>query len=391
MGNGGSGVRAGSKSSIEIDFYYQGVRCKERIKLPPTPRNLRYCENLKGRIEHEIATGQFNYVDHFPGSKRASLLSRCPGDAKLISDHLETWLAKVKDQVKASTYRGYARVVRSHLIPAFGALHLSELKRKDVKDWAANHGGTTKTIRNIISPLRVALNDAVEDEIIEASPLAGWRIKRGRRTGLKRDKIDPFTLEERDAILAHLSGQGKNFIQFAFWTGLRTSELCALDWGDIDFLRGVVVVSRALTQAASEPEEPKTKAGFREVKLLAPALAALKAQKAFTYLKGAEVFQNPPTGERWVGDQPIRKTLWQPALIRGGIRYRNPYQTRHTFASMMLMAGEHVMWVAQQMGHTDWGFTARTYARFMPDDMPDAGKKAEQAWTTPPQPAAANG
>src|SRR5262249_10919653 len=153
-----------------------------------------------------------------------------------------------------------------------------------------------------------------------------------------------------------LDGQGYNLVQFAFWTGLRTSELCALDWTDIDWLRGMVRVSRALTQGSDEPEETKTAAGLRDVKLLQPALEAIKAQKAHTFLKGVEVFQDPRNAERWKGDQAIRKTMWTPALKRAGVRYRNPYQTRHSFASMMLMAGENVMWVAKQMGHTDWAF-----------------------------------
>jgi integrase len=95
--------------------------------------------------------------------------------------------------------------------------------------------------------------------------------------------------------------------QFAFWTGLRTSELIALDWSDIDWIRGVVVVTRALTQGMDEPEEgTKTDAGRREVKLLPSALHALAAQKALTFFKGAEIFQNPRTGERWTGDKCIR-------------------------------------------------------------------------------------
>src|SRR5437870_6834449 len=85
--------------------------------------------------------------------------------------------------------------------------------------------------------------------------------------------------------------------------------------------------------------------------------------------------------ERWIGDKCIRQGMWAPALRKAGVRYRKPYQTRHTYASMMLMANEHVMWVAKQMGHTDWSFTARTYARFIPDDAPQAGNKAVTLWS----------
>ena len=150
-------------------------------------------------------------------------------------------------------------------------------------------------------------------------------------------------------------------MQFAFWTGLRTSELVALDWTDVDFVRGVVMVTRALTQHSKAAESTKTNAGRREVKLLERAMHALQEQKAFTWAKGNEVFQNPRLERRWEGDQPIRKTLWTRVLQGAGVRYRNPYQTRHTYASMMLSAGEHPMWVAKQMGHADWTMIARVY------------------------------
>jgi hypothetical protein len=55
----------------------------------------------------------------------------------------------------------------------------------------------------------------------------------------------------------------------------------------------------------------KTTSGRRQVKLLARALKALLAQKQHTFMAGAEIFQNPNFNERWVSDQPIRKTLWK--------------------------------------------------------------------------------
>ena len=53
-----------------------------------------------------------------------------------------------------------------------------------------------------------------------------------------------------DIVLDKMSGEEKNLFQFAFWAGIRTSELIALEWGDIDWQRGTVQVRRALTRAA---------------------------------------------------------------------------------------------------------------------------------------------
>ena len=102
--------------------------------------------------------------------------------------------------------------------------------------------------------------------------------------------------------------------------GLRTSELCALEWGDVDWKRGTVRVQRAEIQASDEAETTKTRSGVRDVKLLGPALAALQAQKAYTFMKGGVVFENPRTAEAWAGDQPIRQSMSVPAMRKAGVR-----------------------------------------------------------------------
>lgn len=370
------GVRPASDSTIEIDFYYAGTRCRERIKLQPTPANLKRAAQHRAAILDAIEKGTFDYATTFPNSKRAATLTTLPGRAMTVATYLDDWLARKEKTLKASTANGYRKIVNGHLIPKFGKRTLTDITRLDIKTWAAGMAAGNKSIANIMSCFRAALQEAFEDELIEANPLAGW-VYRKAEAPKEEDDIDPFTAEEQAAILAMMDAQGRNLFQVAFWTGLRTSELVALNWGDIDWQRGIISVRRAQTQAArGKAETTKTKAGTREVKILAPAMAALQAQKAHTYLKGEELFQNPRTGERWTGDQPIRKTLWAYAIKRAGVRYRNPYQTRHTYASMMLSAGEHPMWVAQQMGHKDWGMIRRNYGRWIQDADPSAGGRA---------------
>ncbi len=377
------GVRPKSQSSIEIDFYYRGVRCREIIKLKPNPKNLSYAAKRKAKIELEIAHGTFDYAKEFPNSRKATLFAKQPGDAITVGEYLTEWLESIKESVKASTFHGYKKTVNNHLIPAFGEIQLAELEIRHVKEWVKTLNCARKTMDNIISPLRTALKDAVYDGYIDKNILYGWRINKRDVKKKSTHQVDPFTPEEQQRILDVLEGQSRNLVQFAFWTGLRTSELVALDWDDVNFEAGYVHVNKALTQVADEPEAPKTAAGNRKVKLLEPALQALKAQQCYTRLKNKEVFQNPRTGERWKGDQAIRRTLWKPALEKAGVKYRNPYQTRHTYASMMLSAGENIMWVSKQMGHRDSIITAKTYARFLESDDNDAGSAAIRMFRAP--------
>lgn len=87
------------------------------------------------------------------------------------------------------------------------------------------------------------------------------------------------------------------------------------------------------------------------------------------------MFHDPRTGEPWSGDKQIREWHWRALLKRAEVRYRYPYQTRHTYASTLLSAGENPVWVASQMGHKDWVMIVRTYGRWIPSVDPTAGEK----------------
>ena len=65
-------------------------------------------------------------------------------------------------------------------------------------------------------------------------------------------RVDPFSMEEIALILAASQGQAKNLFQFAFNTGLRTKELIALQWSDIDFKNGSVRVHCWFSYKASK-------------------------------------------------------------------------------------------------------------------------------------------
>ncbi len=372
------GVRAGSDSTIEIDFRYRGERCRERIKVEPTPANLKRAAQHRAAILHAIERGEFDYAATFPGSKNAARFAPSPEAVGLtVRKYIEAWIDSKAPTIKASTAEGYRKAIKGRIVQDLGDIMLTDLKRGDVRKMCEKIAASNKRISNVLSVLRAALSDAVADEIIEHNCIKEWTYARNEPPKEDED-IDPFTPDEQARIIAELPPQGKNLIRVALWTGLRTSELVALQWSDIDLVRNELVVRRATTQAAKgAAEKTKTRSSKRTVKLLAPAKAALEAQKSHTFMAGEHVFHNPRTDEPWLGDAPIRKTMWEPAVKRAKVRYRNPYQTRHTYASMMLSAGEHPMWVARQMGHADWGMIRQRYGKWMPDAAPDAGSKAE--------------
>jgi len=366
------GVRAKSASSIEIDFSYQGKRCRETIKLPPDKAGFLFAAGKRAAILHEIALGKFNYAEHFPNSRHASTLGKLTN--KTVGKALEDFLHNTQRKYEASTLRGYKSAIYYHLIPAFGDIPIRKMTTSGIKDWMNTLPISGKRINNVLIPLRIVLSDAYLDGLIDNNPA-----DRVKNVPHHYDEPQPFKPDEMRLILEKCTPQTRNLFQFAFWSGLRTSELIALEWRDIDFEKGVIRVSRASVKRITK--QPKTHAGKREVLILPYALEALERQKAFTFALGGQIFHNPRTNKPWDTDNQIRERAWLPAITAAGVAYRNPYQTRHTYASMLLSAGENPMWVAQQMGHADWAMIRKRYGRWIPEVDKTAGSRVIQQWS----------
>lgn len=389
MGRKGTGVAIISDSSYEITFTYKGVRCRERYKAKPSPANTAELIKFRQRILFAIEDGSFDYARSFPNSKNIEQFAEKVGDVLTIETYFDRWLNRKKVELKASTYKGYYGIVNHVVIPMFGKLPLADLKRAAIRDWLATIDEdreekkkvTNKRLSNIQSCMRSALADALDDEIIDTNPLAGYTYSRAERPAegdAEGDEVDPFTPEEQIAVRDKLTGGHRNLFQFFLWAGLRSSEAIALNWSDIDFMGGYIRVRRALTrEAKGVMEYPKTTAGRRDVKMLQPARDALMAQRELTFMAELDgpVFVTADTRERFSGSHQLYRIM-NSAMKRATVRVRRPYQTRHTYASMMLSAGEHPMWVAKQMGHADWTMIARVYGRWMPSADTQAGSKA---------------
>lgn len=216
-----------------------------------TPANLKRATQHRAAILDAIQKGTFDYRVTFPDSPRADLSVERKGEILTVEKYLDEWLERQRAHLKASTYDGYRKTVVNHLIPEFGKHRLSDLKRTHIKDWCAKLKTSNKSIRNRLCVLRAALGEAMQDDLIESNPLYGWQW-RSKEAPSSEDDVDPFTAEEQKAILDKLQGQERNLFLFAFWTGMRTSELIALQWGDIDEYRKmpVRIYEKSSTQSA---------------------------------------------------------------------------------------------------------------------------------------------
>jgi integrase len=356
------------KKSIVIHFMFRGVECRETLKgIEATNGNLKYAVGLKAEIERKIAQDNFTYTDYFPCSPKAKKFGHVVSKVT-IATLLDEFMSTAEKSMEASSLATYRSSIKIHLKPTFGSTPVKELTPAQIRTFIKSLTLTLKSIRNLLIPLRHVLEGALNDDLIEKNPMSRIVIEKlvAKEQASSDYVIDPFNEAERMAIIQAAKGQAKNLIQFTFYSGLRPSELIALEWGDVDWLGGTIRVQRAVVNR--HKKGTKTKAGTRDIILLPPALAALKAQKQYTFLAGWRIFHHPVNMTPLEHDDQIRRTMWIRELRLAGVRYRNPYQMRHTYASMLLSAGENPLWVATQMGHVDTEMITRIYGKWIPEN-----------------------
>lgn len=365
MGRVGSGVEARDKS-IRLTFTFEGKTQKETIKtdgkpMPPTPKNLVYAHKLAAEIKDKIRHGTFSYADYFPASPHATT-----GIGTTVGEHLDLWYSLQTKE--SSTLKGY-RIAKDWWKKHIGHRPLKALLHSDIlAALATEPTWSGKTVNNKTSVLRLALILAMKDRLITSNPIDGLE-----SAPHQKKRPDPFSMEEAEAILSGLEKQYgpqiANYFGVKFFTGLRTSESLAMRWESIDWRLGNVLVSDAIV-LGEHKDNTKTNVA-RVVQLNSRALEYLKAQKEHSFLMpDGWVFPDPKTRARWVDDWTPREMYWRPTLKRLGIRYRSPYQTRHTYATMLLMAGVTPGYGAKQLGHSVDMFL-RTYAKWI-----DGGQNA---------------
>lgn len=354
-----------NEETINITFTYKGVKCREPLShLTPNTKNIKYAERLLGEIYNNIGRGTFDYAAYFPKSSKLKIFGKT-GNATQIKHYLTEYLAICQTRnLSPSTIRGYKKC--RDALRDLHEVRAADLTPALLKNWIKNQTTVLKTIRNQLSFLRSSLDEAVIDGVIPVNPVSLVKASRYRsqRSEDSQYVVDPLSPDDVTTLLrAAGNQQWENLFRFAINTGLRSSELCALAWRDIDFDKRKASVQNA--SVVGIIKTTKTRAGKRKVDLNDDALVALNQQKVFTHEKGAFVFEDPKTGQPWASADAIRKKAWVPTVKKAGIRYRNPYQTRHTFATRHISQGANLFWLASQMGHKGPEMLFRHYGAYL--------------------------
>lgn len=345
--------------SVRVRFTWAGKRYNEILSLPATSTGIRTAAKIRaevvGLIKHGLMDGT-QYARLFPQSKK--VLSAASDESFLAFTQL--WLDS--RPIAEGTKINYKSLLNCYWMPYLGHIPVSMITLPLLQKIMAQTDWTSPQVqRAAIHKLRTVLKGAVRQGKLESNPAELLELPKK----LKK-QIDPFKQDEADQIIARLyatehwpSQIYAAFYEFVFYTGMRLSEALALRWDAVDLNRREAHVCR--TVALGKIEE-RTKTGNDRVVLLneraihalyfAQAYCERRASSKVGRIKEFPFCFPPSKGQAFVKQTSDLHHQWRPTLKELGIRYRPPYNCRHTYATICLMAGMNPAFIAKQLGHS---------------------------------------
>jgi integrase len=225
-----------------------------------------------------------------------------------------------------------------------------KITQSNCKQWAGEYASkaSSTNYNNTIALLRQVLNCAVDAGVIYANAAAALK-----RVAIRSKEIVLPSTDKFNALIVEMrNGHGRdsrNCADFAAglaFTGCRLSEANALEWRDIDFAAGEIVV-RGDAETGTKNWE------LRRVPLIPDARALLERMRSER--------AGEPSDAKVFRVRECQKSL-DRAWKKVGIDRITHHDLRHLFATRCIESGVDIPTVSRWLGHKDGGALAmKTY------------------------------
>lgn len=247
-------------------------------------------------IETDVLRGTFHDVT----KSRTIVAARA---RRYIDGHAPT--------IKPSTLAGYESLLKTCILPTFGAMPLDQVRRSDVRDWIAELSARlgASRVRKALVLLSLLLDAAVDDDLLDANVARGVR---GPRLPAHEPRV--LTPEEVATLRTATREPYGLLVDVLAYAGLRLGEALALRRAHVDLLRGRLLIREAVTEVGGRHYvgTPKTHQA-REVTLprfLAADLSVHLDARVATD-PAALLFPNRVGG--YLHYTTLRRDVWDPA------------------------------------------------------------------------------
>jgi integrase len=313
--------------------------------------------------------------------------------------YAEAWLES--QTFEESSREVIAVRLRKNVFPHLGGYTLAALSPTHIRTWdrELQKRGLAPSYRQVMFfHVQTILNAAVDDEKIRKNPCKAPSV---RKPQIPSRKVKPWSLEWVHAVHDALPERYQIAVPLGAGIGLRQGEVFGLAVDDVDFLGKTIHVVRQVKVVWGQlcfgsPKRGKT----RDVPLPdSVGLALAQHIERYPPMAVALPWQEP-TGEpvtarlitytrdrTALGRAAFNRWMWKPALCRAGAppnRENGFHALRHFYASTLLDAGETITALAAYLGHSDPGFTLRTYTHLMPSSEERTRRAVDGVFGPPP-------
>lgn len=178
----------------------------------------------------------------------------------LFDEYIEMWLESQKQYLKESTYYGYSRIIKKHIIPYFKPLkiELNELKVTDIQKYYGyllEVGLNPNSIKRHHANIRKALQDAVNNDIILYNVA-----DRARLPNAKKYHANIYNGEQLQELIRVVKGTAiESAVMLTVYFDLRRGEVCGLKWENVDFENNIIHIKNTRIAAREEIFQESTK------------------------------------------------------------------------------------------------------------------------------------
>ena len=270
--------------------------------------------------------------------------------AKTFSEVAEVWYqTQVLPNKRHKTANYYRNILDNHLLPHFANIKIVRLTDVGlIERYMAKRlveGVSKVTINKTITTLGTVMRYAVRRGFVDSNPVSYVQKLRRGPEELVEDKRY-LTPEEIRLFLPHARENHYPLLLTAILTGLREGELLALKWTDIDWNAKQICVRRTLQ--GGRFYEPKTKTSKRRIDMTPELVSVLKKWK-LRCPKGEHDLVFPAINGKPMDAVNMLKVYFYPTLRRSGLPKIRFHDLRHTYASLLIMQGEHPKYIQSQM------------------------------------------
>jgi integrase len=258
--------------------------------------------------------------------------------------------------------------------PGLNGTEVRKITQGDCKRWASSYAkkASPTNHNNTIAILRHVLQVAIEAGVIYGNPAAALK-----RVALRGKEIALPSINNFNALIAEMnnghsrySGDCADFAQGLATTGMRKGEANALEWRDVDFEAGEIVV-RGDSETGTKNWE------LRRVPLIPDARAL------FERMRGER--SNEPLDSKVFQVRECQKALDRACKKVGTPRITH-HDLRHLFATRCIESGVVIPTVAHWLGHKDGGVLAmKTYGHLRRDYSLEQARRVTFAAPAPKQ------